>query len=319
MNIHRMYRRRQLGPFEGLVIQLDADFGYAQSFDSVEWRIFTAYMQRPHVPHRQQYGTGGQQAFYAIGPFAPHDAYIQYALYGKWSSKAGLTRYPMELALPIAEMQFQGQRLTEHLLTADLERDFPHLDHYELWSLDSANQPACLLRSALDPPHLDATKHGHPEAWTGFARGDLSFRSNTLSAMQPKVTQHHHIWLEQRINAALPSPAKAQWFVRHTDGSAEGLVAINVEDSLHRRELTSEDFPELLLKTHWEDPILTQVVSEFLLARSPWLLCLGQMSDSTRAELEKAARHYPAEVKMLYKTYPKIIDQNLLTKMDAVC
>ena len=108
-----------------------------------------------------------------------------------------------------------------------------------------------------------------------------------------------------------PLPA-AQWFERNDDGSGTGRQGLRLEDDEPGRRLPSEDFPELLITSKWDDEVQRGLVDDYHGWYAAWLLAHQNLSRATRERLERAACRHPQRLLASYPLIPEIIDQEAI-------
>lgn len=209
-----------------------------------------------------------------------------------------------------------GTRIPNELLAA-LESHpplpYPLADRMELWLLDkAAGLPLALLASErpsrFRPARID------PE-WHPFALTYSAFRSETLARREAVVGQaheRHRDWLARAVNTvARPYPA-AQWFLRRSDGSGEGRTGLRLPADWQPRTLPAEAFPELLVRTDWNNPLEQSVIRDYHTWLAPLLLLLPSLGDANRAWLEAAACKEPARLARIHRLLPRVLDRHAL-------
>jgi hypothetical protein len=190
---------------------------------------------------------------------------------------------------------------------------FKLADRMELWLLDKERGlPLALLASELPSRH----RHERIEAeWHPFKPSYTGFRSDTLARREENtgvIDGRHRDWLARMVNrAARPFPA-AQWFQRRPDGSGEGRSGLRLEAAWQQRTLGAEDFPELLLRSSWNNPLEQSVIKEYHMWLAPLLLLLPDLSDATRAWLEAAACRHPDWLSRVHRLIPHVLDRGRL-------
>jgi hypothetical protein len=205
-----------------------------------------------------------------------------------------------------------GTRIPPELIEA--LRQHPPLpfmlaDRMELWLLDKAQGlPLALLATEL--PSRYRYERIEPE-WHPFPLSYIAFRSAALARREDSpgtLDSRHRDWLARTVNgAARPYPA-AQWFQRRPDGAGEGRAGLRLEVPWQRRRLSAQDFPELLVRASWNNPLEQSVIKDYHTWLAPLLLLLPDLSDATRAWLEVAACRQPAWLARVHRLLPRVLD-----------
>lgn len=206
-----------------------------------------------------------------------------------------------------------GTRIPAELIEA--LRQHPPLpfrlaDRMELWLLDKEHGlPLAMLASVL--PSRFRHERIEPE-WHPFALSHTAFRSATLTRREENTgtsSSRHRDWLARTVNgAARPYPA-AQWFLRQPDGSGEGRSGLRLEAQWHQRTLAAQDFPELLVRASWNNPLEQSVIKDYYVSLAPLLLLLPDLSDATREWLEAAACRRPVWLARVHRLIPRVLDR----------
>jgi len=76
--------------------------------------------------------------------------------------------------------------------------------------------------------------------------------------------------------------------------------------------LAAEDFPPLLLREGWPQPVHRELVRDYLDWCAPFLLMLPGLADRARDQLDHAARVRALYFDALRRLYPKILNPRLL-------
>lgn len=182
-------------------------------------------------------------------------------------------------------------------------------DRMELWLLDKERgMPLALLASEL--PSRFRHERIEPE-WQPFALRYTAFSSAALARREESAgtsDSRHRDWLARTVNnAARPYPA-AQWFQRLPDGGGEGRSGLRLQVQWQQRTLAAQDFPELLVRSSWNNLLERSVIEEYHMWLAPLLLLLPDLSDTTRAWLEAAACRHPAWLARVHRLIPRVLD-----------
>lgn len=187
---------------------------------------------------------------------------------------------------------------------------FKLADRMELWLLDKEQGlPLALLASELPsryrPDRIEPEWHPFTLSYTGFRSEALSRREEGTATSDSR----HRDWLARTVNsAARPYPA-AQWFQRRPDGGGEGRAGLRLETAWQQRTLPAQAFPELLVRTSWNNRLEQSVIKEYHTWLAPLLLLLPELSDATREWLEAAACRRPAWLARVHRLIPRVLDR----------
>ena len=278
------YSQRLLNPFRGVMNVIRYQSAEAVTTDGVHWEIYVSNdeLRKGLDPH----------------------AHVQTSdiRYGHWSLQGGLKRGPIFPSADFKRLEDMGAVVYEALLDQHAQLPFPLRDRYELWLLDRAQQPLCLLHSVVlkEDIMLDIS---------------LRWRAGNLCAelFRPPLGEPEHAAtiLTQHINDLTADPATARWFLRDDNGAAIALDAINLANSTSTSH-TAEQFPRFFIREEHADPALTALIQAFLQWQAPWLLLLQDLAQPVRYELEQHARKQALLVEQHFRLYPNVIDESFL-------
>lgn len=278
------FSQRLLNPFRGVMNVIRYQSAEAVTLDGIHWEIYVS---------NDELRDG----------LDPH-AHVQTSdiRYGHWSEQAGLKRGPIFPSADFKRMEDMGAVVYEALLQQHAQLPFPLRDRYELWLLDRAQQPLCLLHSEVfeEDMTLDIP---------------LRWRAGNLCAelFRPQVGEPEHaaMTLTRHINELTDDPATARWFWRQDNGSAVALEAINLTDCTATTH-DADQFPHFFIREQHDDPALTALVQAFLQWQAPWLLLLQNLAQPVRYDLEQHARKQALLVEQYFRLYPAVIDESFL-------
>lgn len=278
------YSQRLLNPFRGVMNVIRYESAEAVTTDGINWEIYVS---------NDELRNG----------LDPH-AHVQTSdiRFGHWSEHDGLKRGPMYPSADFHRMEELGAVVYEALLQRHDRLPFPLRDRYELWLLDRAQQPLCLLHSVVsaDDIVLDI-----PLRWRA---GNLCAQKFRPPIAEPERAASQ---LTHYINALTGDPATACWFLRDDDGTAVPLQAINLVD-IDLITLAADRFPLFFVREQHGDPALTALVQSFLHWQAPWLLLLQNLTQAVRYDLEQHARTQALLVEQHFRLYPDVIDESFL-------
>lgn len=85
-----------------------------------------------------------------------------------------------------------------------------------------------------------------------------------------------------------------------------------MSDDLRGRHLRAAHFPELLLRTDWDDPADRGLVSDFHHWQAPLLLTLSGLRPDTRKRLERVACRRPMELFRVRHLLPEVANPDMI-------
>jgi hypothetical protein len=278
------YSQRLLNPFRGVMNVIRYQSAEAVTTDGVHWEIYVSNDElRDGLDPRMHVQTSDIR-------------------YGHWSQEHGLKRGPIYPSDDFKRMEAMGAIVYEALLQDHSALPFPLRDCYELWLLDQAQQPLCLLHSAVLEQDIELDV---PLRWRAGNLCAELFRPPLAEPDRAAAT------LTERINALTAEPVTACWFRREQDGSATVLHAIN-STTRPTTAQAAQQFPAFFIREQHADPELTALVQAFLRWQAPWLLLLQNLPESMRFELEQHARTQALLVEQHFRLYPAVIDESFL-------
>lgn len=275
----RLYSRRLLSPFVGLVLIAEADRARALSTDGVHWAI--QYAMTDAARQRPRAADADHRLHYAPVATIEHGELKPRAL------------HPF---LNLADVRAAAQDLCEAVTAVPVP--FAAADRYEYWLLDGADgSPLALLESRIDAPELASTP-SRP-AWIAMPAAQLDvpapeheMRPTAQTAQRsylPPVNYRLQKLVEERAG---PRP-RAAWF--------------------DRRDPATAALPPCLIREDWADAHQHQLCERYIRRLAPRLLMLQSLPDGVRRRLEEAARDYVFDVERFFPLYPAVIDDTLLT------
>jgi len=285
------YAVRRLNPFQGVMEIVEIDAARALSSDGRHWQIQVEAARPEHTWGRDVSTTSVKQFF----------------RFGSWHAEQGLSQVPVNPILDIGAMLAASERMVATLQVVHSQLPFPFADNIEHWLLDDQGQPLALLAATVEQRF---TTEIRADDWCATAPLSADFSAASLAALgipanDAHGNRHHADTLERLVrDAAGPVPQRC-WYRRQDDGSA-----VPLDDSFNVLPATA--FPELPLRTRWPDAADTALVRDYLHWLAPLLLTLDTLSESTRRELEQAARQQALQMTDLHPLYPQVLQQDLL-------
>lgn len=228
--------------------------------------------------------------------------------YGSWSLGKGLKRGPLYPSDDFMRLEEMGAMVYEHLTQMHRQVPFALQDHFELWLLDSTQQPLALLSSVLTESAIDLDE---PIVWRAGYTAAEQFSSPALQRAGI-TTESPAEYLTRYINSRAGVQPVAQWIRRQADGRSLGLSCIGADYVLEGRDLPVSVFPPLLLASVGHDALHTDLIADFLVWQAPYLLSLPTLEHAMRQQLEQQARQQALAVEKHYRLYPEIIDPSAI-------
>lgn len=264
----RYYALRRVNPYRGVVQHVEAGEALATSHDGLTWHL------------------------------RADDGYGWVRPVGVWEEGAGLR---------------MGQAKGLEDILAALETrpalPFPIFDIHELWLLDrESGLPLALL--ATDRGMTQGNEKTEME-WYPFVLSYTGFRSPSLAerdAVARNASDAHRDFLARTVNqAARPNPM-TQWFKRGQDGVGQGEPGRRLPYEWRGREVAAGDFPELLVREHWNNRLEQSVISDYHHWMAPLLLLWPRLGTETRRKLEIQACENPRWLAKVHRLLPTRLD-----------
>lgn len=285
---------RRLSPFQGTSQVIEAGNGQATSNNGIDWRIQVCL----HTPLNQKGSLDGSH---------PDQQII---LFGFWSSEGGFHRVPLPPMVSSRQIEVAAQAILDELLAITRNVPFKQVDCCELWLLDEYDlSPLALIASSSNPENLP---HLRRLEWQATQLSDHSFTRTWSKTTNDEPGHAARDKLNALINKSAGQNPQAQWFLRSEDGKGAGIEGINLNDKFKNRCLEKDDFPELLLKNHWQDKTAQELIDDYVGWQAPFLLTLSDLNVMTRKRLEQLAFRQPFKVEGQHKLWPEVIDKDKL-------
>jgi len=191
---------------------------------------------------------------------------------------------------------------------------FPLADTLELWLLDAAEVlPLALLAAALPSMAAPASVD---TLWRAALAGDNDFIAASLQATAARPPDQpfipHPEILNRCVRKAAGARARAQWFRRGPGGEGVGLHGAYIEPALVGRSLERAEFPELLLREHWDSELEAGLVRDYHDWLAPALLTHSGLQRATRDRLERAACRQAEKLFRVRQLLPEVINGDLI-------
>ncbi|TVP88359.1 MAG: hypothetical protein EA347_06200 [Thioalkalivibrio sp.] len=275
----RMYSRRLMLPFVGVVQIAETEKARALSLDGDYWSI------QYRLPTNPQEQTGRRR----VDPGSTYTRILGYNHAAVGTVRQGrLEDHPVHPALDLDEVRSARNRLFEAVTAARLP--FAAADHYEYWLLDPRDEtPLALLYTSVD--EQDRALTPPRSEWHPMPAAELKVEppEPPQSFYVPPVNSR----LEGMIAERAGSRPRAAWF--------------------ERKNPSAGDFPPCLVREDWQDK-QQQVLCDLYIRRlAPRLLMIHGLSRPVRHRLEQAAREYVFDVERFHALYPEVVDHRVLT------
>lgn len=189
----RMYSKRLLQPFIGVIQIVDLDWARALSLDGKNWAIRYAQDETPET---------------LFGSLR-YDPRVNLALLLSIEGKQSNTRV-MRHGLNPARVKIDSQRLVDVLSTAQLP--FAAADRYEYWLLDANDEkPLALLHSCINQEEMQRALP--PAEWLPIPAAQLAVADPASDKEGEYVTPVNYR-LQKCIEKRAGSKPRAAWFER---------------------------------------------------------------------------------------------------------
>lgn len=280
----KSYAIRQLNPFNGVLQVVETDAARAFSENGGLWQL-QVLAERPEHTWRSA-DRGVQRQFF------------NWAL---WSREKGLHRVNANPLMDLGDMHRAGEELLAAIRDKVGKLPFPQADRFEYWNCDDRGHPIALIASDLraehtaDPP--DTTWHATPATRDDFQSPSLLAAG--IPAQDARSAHAHTQRLEHEVGQ---HSASGLWVERLDDGGSRRL---DNGEPLHA------PFPTLGIETRWPDPLLTQLVRDYIEWLAPLLLLLP-LAPPKRRQLEKQALRRASLVADRYLLYPEILQPEII-------
>lgn len=275
----RMYSRRLLLPYAGVIQVAEMGRARALSLDGDRWAIQYSLLE----PTRER----GHMHVADPGSNYSRVAGFNHTLVGT-VIEGRLESHPIHPLLDPEEVRSACHRLVEEL--SHVRMPFPAADRYEYWLLDSRDErPLALLGSSVDEQDL-AFPPPRP-TW-------LAMPAAELDVPAPEPPQDTYIppvnyRLQKAVEKRAGTKPRALWFDRSTG--------------------PQDDFPPCLIREDWDDEEQHLLCELYLRRLAPRLLMMEGLAPPVRHRLEEAARAYVFDVERFHPLYPEVVDTRTLT------
>lgn len=196
----RVYSKRLLLPYVGVVQVADLGWARALSLDGKNWAVRYARNENKQTLHAR----------------FSHDPRVNLSLIVSTEGDEPMTRITRPSEYP-EQVQVDGQRVFDAI--SDTQVPFPAADRYEYWLLDGDDQsPLALLHSCLNAE--DMKKPVPPSEWVPIPAAELPVPdtdSTEQSGYQPSVNYRLQKFIEERAG----SKPQAVWFDRSMPATAD--------------------------------------------------------------------------------------------------
>lgn len=295
MSLHKdieSYSLRLLSPFSGTTRIIQQGTVRAMSNDAVNWRI------QIQLPSDEFNDT------------------TKYSLFGLWSRTDGLKEFPVHSQQSISNYRQLAKTFVAQLPEMLDLLTFTLRDNIECWLLDTDHQPLALLNASQ---HTRLKPYSRQPVWIPCAPDDHTFvstryRPRPVQYDQRTSTSVHKDIVAHYLHQAAGPHRHIQWFQRQNDGSGIAQHTGRDEPLNNSLHLPAKHFPHFLIRQQWESSDIQFLFDDFFKWQSPWLLCLPDLDEHERLQLEQQACHYPQRLHALYHLYPELLQKELIHK-----
>ena len=276
------YAVRRLNPFAGVVQVVSGDNARAISLDGRRWEI-QVLAEAPND---------------CWGSPSEHHGALRFFRFGIWTGTDGLRKVPVNPIMDIGAMLDASSPVIDALSDPASRPPFHLADTLELWLLDHQRQPLALLATATPGEPLAALQQ---QRWCAAPLDDRDLGRKRVDGESPAADELEVMVRRSATGAAI-------WFRRKAPGSGPGCAA----DGDDQDPIPADTFPELPVRDHWPSEAEQALMDRWIQRMAPRLLCLPYLEDATRARLEPLAREQAVDVDMLWRLYPRLMDNGFV-------
>lgn len=280
----KRYAIRQLNPFTGVLQVVETNAARAFSANGGLWQLQVMAERPEHTWHSADRGTQRQ--------------FFNWAL---WSRDEGLHRVNANPLMDLGGMHRAGDELLEAVTASIGKLPFALADRFEFWCCDQHANPVALIASELEAKHtggpLEKAWRATPAARDGFESPSLHRAG--IPSQDASSERAHAQRLEHEVRQR---SASGVWVERLEDGSRRRL---------DNGEPYRAPFPALGIETRWPDPLVTQLVQDYIEWLAPLLLMLP-LAPAKRRGLEQQALRRASLVADRYLLYPEILQPEII-------
>lgn len=278
LRVIKMYAKRSLLPFIGVIQVAELDAARALSMDGRYWSIQHKIPQLTNI--RDGHPTTSTRSTYTriLG--------YNFASIGT-VNQGQLELEPLHPALNAEEVERVGYRLFEAISKA--EKPFSPSDHFEYWLLDPEdNLPLALLQTSWDEADLE--RPPPPLEWHAIPARELKITppESADAGYVPPVNYRIERLLAERAGM---NP-RGRWFDRRTDANTA--------------------FPPCLIREDWALENQQQICNLYLQRLAPRLLMLHALPTEIRQRLEQSACEQVFEIERFHPLYPEVVEERLI-------
>ena len=279
------YAQRLLNPFRGVMNVIRFQSAEAVTTDGVNWEIYVS------------------NDALLEGLDSNKRVLTSDVRYGSWSEQEGLRRGPIFPSDDFKRLESMGATIYEALPELHKQLPYAFTDHYELWLLDTDEQPLALIHSVSE---LNEIETDIPIQWRAGNHCQQYFKPELDVFIAEDMTAAEMLMLH--VNSTAGFPLKAKWFHRDSYGNGRCVACINTDDD--EIELPDSAFSKFFINAHEDNNAFKQLLDAFIVWQAPWLLLLPTLTHQEREYFEKQARRYALMVDAQFRLYPEIIDQD---------
>ena len=292
MNVE-CFSQRLLNPFRGVMNVIRFEAAEAVTTDGLKWEI---YVNNDDVLKG-----------------LPTGQYIQTSdiPYGSWTLEDGLRRGPIYPSTDFKRLEEMGAMVYEAVLELHDSIPFGFSDSYELWLLDSGQQPLALLHSVTQPHEVELEM---PIQWRAGNHCQKTFTPELDVPVGEDMTAAEMLMLH--INMSAGFPLRARWYLRENNGNGEHVATVrsapDSKDDVTGSTLPASAFAEYFIHEIPDNDDYNRLRAAFIDWQAPWILLLSTLSAEKRLYFEQLARKQALLVDAQYRLYPEIIDEEAI-------
>lgn len=262
----RLYSKRLLWPFIGVVQVVELDRARALSLDGITWALSYVEDEEPQMRN---------------GPLWYHPQ-------ANCSVEVSISGEQVEILddnsdLSSEQVDADSQRLLEALRPTKLP--FAAADPYEYWLLDEKDErPLALLYSCINEEEMQ--QPAPPPEWRALPERELAVL-DPRAAQQDSTPSPVYYRLQQQVKTRAGAKPKAAWFQR-TDGNTDDFPALLLREDWEDEE--AQRLCELYLRSLAPRLLM---LSDLPAAKREWL---EQAAGEHGADVERFYRVYPETV-----------------------
>lgn len=270
----RMYSRKLLLPFVGVIQLAEVGKARALSLDGKDWAIH--YVIPSHAKPQSRTQISDLDAEYTL---------VAVFQGGQLKAKTAYRHLQDANAHAHIDLLCEAVSTTQIPLSAT--------DRFEYWLLDKNDgAPLALLQSATRQEEMARPV---PQAeWRAMPASQLEIQTQEVSseAGQGVYVPPVNYRLEKLIEERAGDKPRAVW--------------------LARSDPAEDNFPPCLIREDWDNETAKQLCDQYIERLAPRLLMLHGLPQAVRQRLERAACQFVFDVEKFYPLYPEVIDKAIM-------